>query len=86
MNYFSLLPTRFFHVRRLGYEDGGRPPSVNRNLCRNPSICKNLCKCKVTNNSTKVQCEQDRISELQSTQLHNVPGVFNCRFTNPVGK
>lgn len=77
---FMLLYYRYFHVRRLGYEIGGRLPaggngdalSTNNNYSRGDQ-----------QNSASAQ-SSGRV--LVQASVHNaaIPGVFNCRFTNPV--
>ncbi|XP_055855141.1 uncharacterized protein LOC129918559 [Episyrphus balteatus] len=64
--FFMLLYYRFFHVRRLNWESGGRYPS-NENEFR-------------SNNNRKGTGKIDG-----STGQPAIAGVFNCRFTNPVG-
>lgn len=64
--FFMLLYYRFFHVRRLNWESGGRYPSNENEL-------------KTNNNRKSIG------KEVGSNGQPAIAGVFNCRFTNPVG-
>ncbi|XP_074099680.1 uncharacterized protein LOC141527867 [Cotesia typhae] len=69
--FFMGLYYRFFHVRRLGYEAGGRmnangmPQDVDKHLQYNNYV--------------------NELQVVRKVKLSNngIPGVFNCRFTNP---
>ncbi|KAK7865448.1 hypothetical protein R5R35_002326 [Gryllus longicercus] len=96
---FMILYYRYFHVRRLRYETGGRPNTYNNNCdstqrlsveSGNPSTKEdqnNLHK-------TQVQCNGKQTPNPACYQRYNngylpyhhggIPGVFNCRFSNPV--
>ncbi|GLV39629.1 hypothetical protein CBL_08304 [Carabus blaptoides fortunei] len=101
---FMLLYYRYFHVRRLGYEAGGRLPQLNgnNNYC---TTCGGLCECgpvqanmdspslqvdvkPCVQNGTKVEviAVQPSVEAKQIVRYHQhaIPGVFNCRFSNPV--
>lgn len=75
--FFMLIYYRYFHVRRLGYEDGGRISSSD-----------GACKCNecVHHQKSIHSCGggQLRDTEDGSKYTHVIPGVFNCRFSNPV--
>lgn len=94
---FMMLYYRYFHVRRLGYEAGGRLPQINgnNNFC---SSCSGLCECGPQQNgdicvegkNNQNGIKNDNIGQnLDGKQMaryhqHAIPGVFNCRFSNPV--
>ncbi|XP_044727188.1 probable serine/threonine-protein kinase DDB_G0282963 [Chrysoperla carnea] len=95
---FMLLYYRYFHVRRLGYEAGGRLPQMNTN--NNYCIsCNGICECNenqvAPSNSKLEEIHQENVkyemSNLENNKIatnryhqHSIPGVFNCRFSNPV--
>ncbi|XP_055372293.1 uncharacterized protein LOC129606176 [Condylostylus longicornis] len=61
---FMVIYYRFFHVRRLNWEAGGRYSSENKNKSENDLNDK---------------------AHLQIQNQPQIAGVFNCRFSNPVG-
>ncbi|CAD7088721.1 unnamed protein product [Hermetia illucens] len=63
--FFMVLYYRYFHVRRLGYENGGRYPT---------------CGIEVKDNSVGSKSISNRHNDQPP-----IAGVFNCRFSNPVG-
>lgn len=75
---FMLVYYRYFHVRRLEYESGGRLPTLEKKKCNHQT---NLCKCSesLKNNKKLTSNNCDGLK-----YPHAIPGVFNCRFTNPV--
>lgn len=77
---FSNLLTVFsyFHVRRLGYEAGGRfPGDLNTKYLND-----------LENGRSKISNDQLITTDATKHPMHShaIPGVFNCRFSNPVGK
>lgn len=62
----------YFHVRRLGYEAGGRLPTDihTKYSCADGTNCISF---------------DDSLNTCQKYPTQ-IPGVFNCRFSNPVGK
>ncbi|XP_049835514.1 uncharacterized protein LOC126279092 isoform X2 [Schistocerca gregaria] len=99
---FMILYYRYFHVRRLRYEAGGRPNTYNNNCdstqrlanvnnvnCgevvahgkdEQTAVAKEVhCSAKAVNN-----CQQRCTNGYLPYQHGGIPGVFNCRFNNPV--
>lgn len=71
MFFFSFRNVnRYFHVRRLGYEAGGRMDTHTKYSCADGTSCISF---------------DDNINTCQKYPSQ-IPGVFNCRFSNPVGK
>lgn len=67
----GFLNHRYFHIRRLGYEAGGRlPVDHTKYSCADGTNC--------------ISFDDD----LNTCQKYpsQIPGVFNCRFSNPVSK
>uniref|UniRef100_A0A336LEL1 XK-related protein n=1 Tax=Culicoides sonorensis TaxID=179676 RepID=A0A336LEL1_CULSO len=75
---FMLIYYRYFHVRRLEYESGGRLPTLEKKKCDHQTT---LCKC---SESLKNDINKTSTSCVGLKYPHAIPGVFNCRFTNPV--
>lgn len=74
--FFMILYYRYFHVRRLGYESGGRVP----NDCYSQH-----CKCSRSIENGRCRGVSNHLNCDETKYPHVIPGVFNCRFTNPVG-
>lgn len=68
---------RYFHVRRLGYEAGGRFPADITGKCSNNGG--------IESGSVFVTTDSQAALECSKYSSHAIPGVFNCRFSNPVG-
>ncbi|KAJ9584466.1 hypothetical protein L9F63_021191, partial [Diploptera punctata] len=102
---FMLLYYRYFHVRRLRYEAGGRPTSYNNNNCDSTQRLSGNTYGEVhQNNKGDDQHNNSKTQDVECNgklgsgncyQRHNnngylpyhhggIPGVFNCRFSNPV--
>ncbi|XP_058125220.1 uncharacterized protein LOC131285466 [Anopheles ziemanni] len=99
--FFMVVYYRYFHVRRLGYEAGGRVAE------KCSPFCPEGCRCPVGHDGAYdggggiglggagVGCKNGGISLGGSgggahiggcgqKYPHAIPGVFNCRFSNPV--
>ncbi|XP_038111452.1 uncharacterized protein LOC6034256 [Culex quinquefasciatus] len=79
--FFMVVYYRYFHVRRLGYEAGGRAPCENGTAkC---TRCAEVCRCRDT---SERGAEAGKVFGGCGSQKypHSIPGVFNCRFSNPV--
>lgn len=70
---FMLLYYRYFHVRRLGYEAGGRLP----NDMHAKYACADGGSCISMDNNLNI-CQQKYPTR--------IPGVFNCRFSNSAAR
>ncbi|XP_034946523.1 uncharacterized protein [Chelonus insularis] len=74
---FMGLYYRFFHVRRLRYESGGRMNVNSSRQCPNSDI------------SDEKITYDEKLTSLSTRQRkvklgnNGIPGVFNCRFANP---
>ncbi|XP_001656010.2 uncharacterized protein LOC5576232 [Aedes aegypti] len=78
--FFMIVYYRYFHVRRLGYEAGGRAPCVEgANKCGH---CTESCRC--PQNVEHVEISKFTGGCGSQKYPHAIPGVFNCRFSNPV--
>ncbi|XP_055536019.1 uncharacterized protein LOC129724830 isoform X3 [Wyeomyia smithii] len=76
--FFMIVYYRYFHVRRLGYEAGGRAPcGEGVNKCGH-----DICHCR--ENSEQVETGKSMGGCGSQKYPHAIPGVFNCRFSNPV--
>ncbi|XP_014209934.1 uncharacterized protein LOC106640415 [Copidosoma floridanum] len=75
---FMGLYYRYFHVRRLRYEAGGRMNGTNANSLS----CQNAFQEKHINGFDD---KQNNAMDTRKVKLSNggIPGVFNCRFANP---
>ncbi|XP_058462820.1 uncharacterized protein LOC131437466 [Malaya genurostris] len=75
---FMVVYYQYFHVRRLGYEAGGRVPcSDSINKCHHDN-----CRCQ---EGTRHMETGKSLSGCGNQKYpHVIPGVFNCRFSNPV--
>uniref|UniRef100_A0A1L8D708 XK-related protein n=2 Tax=Nyssomyia neivai TaxID=330878 RepID=A0A1L8D708_9DIPT len=73
--FFMFLYYRFFHIRRLGYEINGIYPSK-------PSINCGNCYCNGKEHEHKLPPKVDINSK---SYYQGIPGVFSCRFINPIG-
>ncbi|XP_055711527.1 uncharacterized protein LOC129806772 isoform X2 [Phlebotomus papatasi] len=73
--FFMFLYYRFFHIRRLGYEINGIYPSK-------PSINCGNCYCNSKEHEHKLPPKMDVNSK---SYYQGIPGVFSCRFINPIG-
>ncbi|XP_065091796.1 uncharacterized protein LOC135712711 isoform X1 [Ochlerotatus camptorhynchus] len=76
--FFMVVYYRYFHVRRLGYESGGRAPWTG-NKCGH---CLDSCRC--PENAEHVEIGKFTGGCGSQKYPHAIPGVFNCRFSNPV--
>nr|CAD7456098.1 unnamed protein product [Timema tahoe] len=93
---FMMLYYRYFHVRRLRYETGGSPSNNNCDSTQRLSntegvVCKedrsSLCNKTQGSqqNGKSVSNGYQRYSNGYLPYNHGgIPGVFNCRFNNPV--
>ncbi|XP_046608614.1 uncharacterized protein LOC124299468 isoform X1 [Neodiprion virginianus] len=78
--FFMALYYRFFHVRRLRYEAGGRMNSTNGMA----TFCK-----QEDNDGKQMNFLEEKTNGIEigmrGVKLSNggIPGVFNCRFANP---
>lgn len=78
--FFMVVYYRYFHVRRLGYEAGGRVPCGDgANKCGH---CNEECRCQ--ENFEHVETGKVFGGCGSQKYPHAIPGVFNCRFSNPV--
>lgn len=70
---FMLLYYRYFHVRRLGYEAGGRLPNDmhSKYACADGSSCISM---------------DNNLNICQQKYPTRIPGVFNCRFSNSAAR
>ncbi|GAB0099259.1 XK-related protein [Sergentomyia squamirostris] len=73
--FFMFLYYRFFHIRRLGYE-------INGMYTSKPSINCGNCYCNGKEHEHKVPPKIDPNSK---SYYQGIPGVFSCRFINPIG-
>lgn len=94
---FMLLYYRYFHVRRLKYEAGGRLANSDSNTSTarlNPDArTKHLLQKDLSHYRSYLSNGTDNGNCLKSSELARtrypgashggIPGVFNCRFTNP---
>lgn len=79
--FFMLAYYRYFHVRRLGYEAGGRLPTIEKQKKCNHQ--QGTCKC--SGDSSGVRRAGVIGANCNGLKYpHAIPGVFNCRFSNPV--
>jgi hypothetical protein len=100
---FMLLYYRYFHVRRLRYEAGGRPISYNNNCDSTQRLSGNIYGeiqqgSKLDDPHTVIKnqdvecngkfgggsCYQHHSNGYHPYHHGGIPGVFNCRFSNPV--
>ncbi|XP_057334483.1 uncharacterized protein LOC130673481 [Microplitis mediator] len=90
--FFMGLYYRFFHVRRLGYEAGGRMNTSNSfNMDGNAdkqfqyNYNNNSNNSNNNNNNNYDNKVVNDVQVVRKVKLSNsgIPGVFNCRFTNP---
>ncbi|XP_048506240.1 uncharacterized protein LOC105684880 isoform X2 [Athalia rosae] len=78
--FFMALYYRFFHVRRLRYEAGGRMNRMNGvpTLCKqDASEAKHMSYIEEKKNGVEIGMRRMKLSN------GGIPGVFNCRFANP---
>ncbi|XP_046739433.1 uncharacterized protein LOC124407379 isoform X2 [Diprion similis] len=78
--FFMALYYRFFHVRRLRYEAGGRMNSTNgvATFCKQEhNDGKQMNYLEEKKNSVEIGMRRVKLSN------GGIPGVFNCRFANP---
>ncbi|XP_063218372.1 uncharacterized protein LOC134528566 [Bacillus rossius redtenbacheri] len=92
---FMMLYYRCFHVRRLRYEAGGRPSASCDSTQRLAGSDVLLGKDEQSNGSSKVEQETQQNGKVISNGCQKygngympyhhggIPGVFNCRFSNP---
>ncbi|XP_055629862.1 uncharacterized protein LOC129770799 [Toxorhynchites rutilus septentrionalis] len=78
--FFMVVYYRYFHVRRLGYEAGGRAPCEEvENKCGH---CNEACRCLESSEHLEIGKAYGGCGAQKYP--HAIPGVFNCRFSNPV--
>lgn len=78
--FFMALYYRFFHVRRLRYEAGGRMNATNgvATLCKqDPNEAKQMNYMEEKKNGVEIGMRRMKLGN------GGIPGVFNCRFANP---
>ncbi|CAH1393025.1 unnamed protein product [Nezara viridula] len=91
--FFMALYYRFFHVRRLKYEAGGRMSTPENCAQESPEVTGSTptsgslgtpVKEEVTPPQISLKNHSTRYRYYGNTHRHGgIPGVFNCRFTNP---